>query len=66
MIEKFDLFSLIFSPSRPKEVTVYNCTSGNVNPVTWGFFGKTGVASLKKYPFDEIFRRPNFAFEPNK
>eukprot|EP00794_Sanderia_malayensis_P018243 gene18243-20063_t len=53
-----------FNPS--KDITVFNCTSGNVNPLTWGFLETYTLGIFKKYPFDEIFRRPNFSFESNK
>jgi len=52
--------------TRPSETLVYNCTSGNVNPLYWKYLGLQGQSTLKKYPFDEIFRRPNFQFESNE
>ncbi|XP_065070979.1 fatty acyl-CoA reductase 1-like [Rhopilema esculentum] len=52
--------------NRGPEPLIYNCTSGNVNPLTWKYLGIYGQLTLKKYPFEEIFRRPNFSFESNR
>ncbi|CAG5119961.1 unnamed protein product [Candidula unifasciata] len=50
---------------RPKDVLVYNCTSGQINRLTWG----TWQASLKEiflnYPYHNIARVPNPQFTLN-
>ncbi|KZS20143.1 Fatty acyl-CoA reductase 1 [Daphnia magna] len=43
-------------PSEPIEV--YNCSSGSLNPITWGEFRRLGLQVLSKFPFKEIMRCP--------
>ncbi|CAH1259082.1 FAR1 [Branchiostoma lanceolatum] len=51
--------------SRPENIPVYNSTSGGVNPLRWGEMSASVVKFARKYPFDEIFRLPNFTFASN-
>eukprot|EP01135_Chromosphaera_perkinsii_P012104 Nk52_evm42s2579 gene=Nk52_evmTU42s2579 len=39
---------------------IYNCTSGDKNPVLWRELADYVMASFKRYPLEEVFRRPNF------
>ena len=31
---------------------IYNCTSGNLNPITWGQIEEWGMDSIRRHPFD--------------
>ena len=45
---------------------VYNCTSGGVNPVTWGFFETTGMKITRKFPMENILWYPGGSYKENK
>lgn len=53
----------ITGPSKP---LICNCTSGNVNPTTFFAMEKICLPILLSYPYNSIFRRPNFAFTMNR
>ena len=48
---------------RSQSIPIFHCTTGCINPVTWGDLGKIVSPYLWEYPFERVFRRPNFAFE---
>ncbi|XP_058414556.1 fatty acyl-CoA reductase 2-like isoform X1 [Diceros bicornis minor] len=50
---------------RPKSMLIYHCTSGNLNPCNWGKMGPQVLATVKKFPFEKAFRRPNADFTTN-
>ena len=56
---------LIFS-CRNKTLPVYNCTSGGVNPVTWGYFETTGMKITRKFPMENILWYPGGSYKENK
>ena len=39
-------------------IPVYNCVSSSSNPVTWGTLETIGVASIRKYPFENALWYP--------
>ncbi|XP_074601051.1 putative fatty acyl-CoA reductase CG5065 [Brevipalpus obovatus] len=45
---------------------VYNCTSGSLNPITWGQMQKISSPLLVKHPSTQIFRFPNAEFHSNR
>ena len=45
---------------------VYNCTSGGLNPVTWGFFETTGMKITRKFPMENILWYPGGSYKENK
>ncbi|XP_014651349.1 PREDICTED: fatty acyl-CoA reductase 2-like [Ceratotherium simum simum] len=50
---------------RPTSMLIYHCTSGNLNPCNWGKMGPQVLATVKKFPFEKAFRRPNADFTTN-
>jgi fatty acyl-CoA reductase len=50
----------------PQRILVYNCTSGQINKLTWGMLEDYGVDTFFKYPFENIFFVPNPKFTPYK
>lgn len=50
----------------PGQCTVYNCTSGSSNPISWGRIKEISEPLLIKYPSMEIFRYPGSRFHSNK
>ncbi|XP_078139076.1 fatty acyl-CoA reductase 1 isoform X3 [Centroberyx gerrardi] len=46
--------------NRPKNILVYNCTTGGINPFHWGEVEHHINMSFKTNPLDQAFRRPNF------
>lgn len=45
---------------------VYNCTSGSVNPISWGRVKEVADPLLIKHPSMELFRYPGSHFHANK
>ncbi|XP_076450896.1 fatty acyl-CoA reductase 1-like isoform X2 [Babylonia areolata] len=44
--------------ARPRQLMVYNSTTGTLNPFTWGELVSAAVSSFKRTPLDSCFRRP--------
>uniref|UniRef100_A0A7M5UXY2 Fatty acyl-CoA reductase n=1 Tax=Clytia hemisphaerica TaxID=252671 RepID=A0A7M5UXY2_9CNID len=56
-----------YGVSRLKTPMICNCTSGNVNPTSFVDMQKVVLPVFSHhYPLTSIFRRPNFAFAPNR
>ena len=51
---------------RNKTLPVYNCTSGGVNPVTWGYFETVGMKMTRKFPMENILWYPGGSYKENK
>lgn len=49
-----------------KTLPVYNCTSGGVNPVTWGFFETVGMKMTRKFPMENILWYPGGSYKESK
>ncbi|XP_015788751.1 putative fatty acyl-CoA reductase CG5065 [Tetranychus urticae] len=47
-------------------IMIYNCTSGLLNPITWGDIERIAFPILLKYPSSEMFRYPGGYFKNNK
>jgi len=50
---------------KSKDVTVYNCTTGTSNPVTWGQLETASFTYLMKNPLDGMIRIPRPRFTTN-
>lgn len=48
---------------RSQTIPIFHCTTGTLNPCTWGDLCTHVQPLLWEYPFEKVFRRPNFAFE---
>uniref|UniRef100_A0A665T994 Fatty acyl-CoA reductase n=1 Tax=Echeneis naucrates TaxID=173247 RepID=A0A665T994_ECHNA len=46
---------------RPKNILVYNCTTGGINPFHWGEVEYCINMTFKTNPLEQAFRRPNLA-----
>lgn len=51
---------------RPSSIPVYNCTSGAVNPVTWGQLESEGHKSLLRNPFSGVLWYPGGSFKRSR
>ena len=47
------------------EPPVYNCTSGGVNPLTWGRVETEGLEIVSKYPFEGVLWYPGGSYKEN-
>ncbi|XP_017804079.1 fatty acyl-CoA reductase 1 isoform X3 [Macaca nemestrina] len=50
---------------RPRNIMVYNCTTGSTNPFHWGEVGYYVSHSFKMNPLNQVFRCPSFKFNSN-
>ncbi|XP_076257201.1 putative fatty acyl-CoA reductase CG5065 isoform X1 [Rhynchophorus ferrugineus] len=48
--------------SRPNSVKVYNCTSSQMNPITWKHFGIITTRNMTVYPTKYLTWYPGFSF----
>ena len=46
-----------------RSIPIYNCTSGSVNPITWGNIEEWALVSLLKYPMDTMVWYPGGGFK---
>ena len=52
--------------SGPTEtVPIYNCTSGELNPITWGEIKTLICQGLQKYPLEKMLWFPNLMYQTN-
>lgn len=51
---------------RPSAAIVFNCTSGGLNPISWGRIRDLSHPLLAKYPSMELFRYPGACFHSNR
>ena len=49
-----------------KKILVYNCTTGQINTLTWGMFEYYGLKVMDKYPLEKILFVPNPHFTQYK
>ena len=47
---------------KTKDIIVYNCTTGQINRLTWGMLERYSFDSLMKNPLENIFLVPNPRF----
>ncbi|XP_061577175.1 fatty acyl-CoA reductase 1 isoform X2 [Cololabis saira] len=52
-------------PNRPKNILVYNCTTGGINPFRWGEVEYCINMIFKTNPLEQAFRRPNVNLRSN-
>ncbi|XP_023145397.2 fatty acyl-CoA reductase 1 isoform X2 [Amphiprion ocellaris] len=53
------------SYARPKNILVYNCTTGGINPFHWGEVEYCINMTFKTNPLEQAFRRPNVNLRSN-
>ncbi|KAM9376491.1 fatty acyl-CoA reductase 1 isoform 2-T2 [Pholidichthys leucotaenia] len=51
--------------NKSKNILVYNCTSGGINPFRWGEVENCINMSFKTNPLEQAFRRPNVNLRSN-
>ncbi|CAL8235721.1 unnamed protein product [Boreogadus saida] len=51
--------------NRPKNIMVYNCTTGGINPFRWGEVEHHVISTFKRNPLEQAFRRPNVNLTTN-
>ncbi|XP_074533420.1 fatty acyl-CoA reductase 1 isoform X1 [Halichoeres trimaculatus] len=51
--------------SRPRNLMVYNCTTGGINPFHWGEVEYCINMTFKTNPLEQAFRRPNVNLRSN-
>ncbi|XP_034541660.1 fatty acyl-CoA reductase 1 isoform X2 [Notolabrus celidotus] len=51
--------------SRPRNIIVYNCTTGGINPFHWGEVENCINMTFKTNPLEQAFRRPNVNLRSN-
>jgi len=54
------------TPQSLRKVVVFNCTSGSLNPISWGRVKEVADPLLIKHPSMELFRYPGSRFHANK
>ncbi|XP_029638955.2 fatty acyl-CoA reductase 1 [Octopus sinensis] len=50
---------------KPPSILIYHCTTGSVNPFTWGEMESIVLNFFKKTPLEAAFRRPNVTMTNN-
>lgn len=51
---------------RQNDILIYNCTSGLLNPITWGEIERVAFPILLKYPSVDGYRYPGGTFKTSK
>ncbi|KAM3609502.1 uncharacterized protein V6R79_015928 [Siganus canaliculatus] len=51
--------------NRPRNILVYNCTTGGINPFRWGEVEYHVISTFKRNPLEQAFRRPNVNLTSN-
>ncbi|XP_069713637.1 fatty acyl-CoA reductase 1 isoform X2 [Phaenicophaeus curvirostris] len=51
--------------NRPRNVMVYNCTTGGTNPFHWGEVGDLSYLMFEKVPLEGAIRYPKISFHSN-
>lgn len=51
---------------RPSNITVYNCTSGSLNPIRWGDIETMGHSAVVNKPFNDVLWYPGGSFKTSK
>ncbi|KAB0370903.1 hypothetical protein FD755_017312 [Muntiacus reevesi] len=51
--------------NRPRNIMVYNCTTGSTNPFHWGEVEYHVTSTFKRNPLEQAFRRPNVNLTSN-
>lgn len=59
-------FSSSNEPSRSNSIRVYNCTSGELNPVIWQDYGQATLKYSRKNPTKYVMLYPNFSYRTNR
>lgn len=51
--------------SRSNHIMVYNCSSGTVNPITWGELKQYAMQAWMKYPTEGMMWYPSASYDLN-
>ncbi|ELW70783.1 Fatty acyl-CoA reductase 1 [Tupaia chinensis] len=51
--------------NRPRNIMIYNCTTGSTNPFHWGEVEYHVISTFKRNPLEQAFRRPNVNLTSN-
>jgi fatty acyl-CoA reductase len=51
---------------RPSALKIYNCTTGELNKLTWGQVERASYEYMMKNPLDDVVRLPNPRFTSNR
>jgi len=51
---------------RPSSLKIYNCTTGELNRLTWGQLERASYEYMMKNPLDDVIRLPNPRFTSNR
>uniref|UniRef100_U3IBS5 Fatty acyl-CoA reductase n=3 Tax=Anas TaxID=8835 RepID=U3IBS5_ANAPP len=51
--------------NRPRNIMVYNCTTGGTNPFHWSEVEYHVISTFKRNPLEQAFRRPNVNLTSN-
>ncbi|NXI65638.1 FACR1 reductase, partial [Anseranas semipalmata] len=51
--------------NRPRNIMIYNCTTGGTNPFHWSEVEYHVISSFKRNPLEQAFRRPNVNLTSN-
>ncbi|XP_076588914.1 fatty acyl-CoA reductase 1 isoform X1 [Chaetodon auriga] len=51
--------------NRSRNILVYNCTTGGINPFHWGEVEYHVISTFKRNPLEQAFRRPNVNLTSN-
>ncbi|XP_075211573.1 putative fatty acyl-CoA reductase CG5065 isoform X1 [Lycorma delicatula] len=52
--------------SKPDEVIVYNCCSGQLNPISWGNFIQLSIEAMLKFPTTQLLLKPKVSCYNNR
>lgn len=52
--------------TRPKNIPIYNCTSGTLNSIKWGDIERLVFPLLIRYPSIQVFRSPGGTFKESR
>lgn len=52
--------------SRANAIRVYNCTSGQMNPVAWSDYGRMTLKYARQFPSKYVLLYPNFSYRTNR
>jgi alcohol-forming fatty acyl-CoA reductase len=46
-------------------VPIFNCTSGSLNPITWGDIKDKMIEGVKRYPYEQMLWFPSITYQTN-
>lgn len=64
--ESMDVKQRVSGFDHKKTPPIFHCTSGSVNPISWGQMEDTFFSIIRKYPSQQVLRYPFGSFKSNK